>query len=582
MYDGHQPESAVDDGSRPAGGRRANRSLRVRMIGAVLIASVATVGVGLFGVDRMSELSAKAGLVHSEGTVPVDALRTLQVDWWELQSHIARANIEALPADSRASSQQKATAAAKTLATDVQAAARLPLSAEAETAYRQFADATSKYLALVAQIQQIVTDARQQAAAAAAAVAAGPTLKPAAQMSLAEQQAAGRAQVEATMAPLIADMNKLEVAIVDSATAATAEASAAATVAAGEARDAYEAARTLTLAAIVAGVLLALGAGLFIARGIRRPLQHMRDVLGQVADGDLTVRAGTVGGGAELGEMARSLDSTLDALGTVFGLINDSTTRLADASTDLNTAAEAMAGNAQTAASQADEVVASAGAVAASVDTVATGSSQMESAIREIAHNATEAARVAHQAVDVAETTTQTVGKLGDSSEEIATVIKLINGIAEQTNLLALNATIEAARAGEAGKGFAVVASEVKELAQETARATEDISRRVEAIQADTAGAVEAISRISTVIGEINDFQATIATAVEEQTATTNEMNRNVAEAANGTQGIAAAISGLAAGTQETNQRVTDAQRAAGELARMSSELQDAVGRFRV
>jgi methyl-accepting chemotaxis protein len=206
----------------------------------------------------------------------------------------------------------------------------------------------------------------------------------------------------------------------------------------------------------------------------------------------------------------------------------------------------------------------------------------MESAIREIAHNATEAARVAGQAVAVAENTTRTVGKLGDSSQEIATVIKLINGIAEQTNLLALNATIEAARAGEAGKGFAVVASEVKELAQETARATEDISQRVEAIQADTAGAVEAISQISSVIGEINDFQATIAAAVEEQTATTNEMNRNVAEAASGTQGIAAAISGLAAGTQETNQRVSDAQAASADLARMSGELQEAVARFKV
>ena len=180
--------------------------------------------------------------------------------------------------------------------------------------------------------------------------------------------------------------------------------------------------------------------------------------------------------------------------------------------------------------------MASAGDVASSVDTVAAGSSQMESAIREIATNATEAARVAGQAVTVAETTTRTVGKLGDSSQEIATVVKLINGIAEQTNLLALNATIEAARAGEAGKGFAVVASEVKELAQETARATEDISRRVEAIQADTAGAVDAIGQISSVIGEINDFQATIAAAVEEQTATTNEMNRNVAEAASGSQ----------------------------------------------
>ena len=387
---------------------------------------------------------------------------------------------------------------------------------------------------------------------------------------------------ERTTATAIAQMNDLEVTIVDSATAATAAASAAARAAAGEARDAYEAARTLTLVAIAVAVVLSLAIGLFVARTVRRPVRHMRDVLGQVAAGDLTVRAGTVGGGAELGEMARSLDRTLDALGNVLGLVNSSTGRLAEASTQLDTAARAMADNARTAAGQADDVVASAGSVAASVDTVATGSSQMESAIREIAHNATEAARVAHQAVDVAEATTQTVGKLGDSSQEIATVIKLINGIAEQTNLLALNATIEAARAGEAGKGFAVVASEVKELAQETARATEDISQRVEAIQTDTAGAVDAISRISAVLAEINSFQATIAAAVEEQTATTNEMNRNVAEAAHGTQGIAAAITGLAAGAQETNQQVADAQRAAGELARMSGELQVAVARFRL
>jgi methyl-accepting chemotaxis protein len=571
MYDGD---------SSPAGGRRANRSLRVRMIGAVLVASVTTVGVGAFGVNRMSVLSDKADVVYAQGTVPVDALRTLQADWWQLQAHIARANIEALPADARATAQQKATRAAKTLAADVEAAHALPLSAKAEAAFRQFADATQKYLALIAQIQQIGTDAQQKAAAAAAQLAAGPPLTSAQQKAVAEQQAAGRAQVDAALQPLIAQMDELEVSIVESGAAATSAATAAAVDAASQARDAYEAARTLTLVAVAVAVVLALAIGLLIARTVRRPVQRMRDVLGQVADGDLTVRAGSVGGGAELGEMARSLDSTLDALGNVFGLINDSTSRLAEASTELNTAADAMAGNAQTAASQADEVVASAGVVAASVDTVATGSAQMESAIREIAHNATEAARVAQQAVDVAEATTQTVGKLGDSSEEIATVIKLINGIAEQTNLLALNATIEAARAGEAGKGFAVVASEVKELAQETARATEDIAQRVEAIQADTSGAVAAISRISTVIGEINDFQSTIAAAVEEQTSTTNEMNRNVAEAANGTQGIAAAIAGLAVGTQETNQRVADAQRAAGELARMSGELQKAVARF--
>jgi len=371
MYDGHDPAIAVDADPQPAP-VRGNGSLRVRMIGAVLVASVTTVGVGAFGINRMSELSTKADVVYSQGTLPVDALRTLQVDWWQLQTHIARANIEALPPESRASSQEKATAAAKTLATDVRTAASLPLSPKAEAAYKQFADATQQYLALVAQIQKIVTDAQQQGAAAAAQLAAGPPLNAAAQRAVAEQQAATQAQVQASMQAPIAEMNKLEVTIVDSATAATSAASAAAAAAAREARDAYEAARTLTLAAITVAVVLALAIGLLIARSVRRPVQYMRDVLGQVADGDLTVRAGRVGGGAELGEMARSLDTTLDALGNVFGVINTSTSRLAEAATQLNTAADAMAGNAQTAARQADEVVASAGTVAASVDTVAT------------------------------------------------------------------------------------------------------------------------------------------------------------------------------------------------------------------
>ena len=329
-------------------------------------------------------------------------------------------------------------------------------------------------------------------------------------------------------------------------------------------------------AAIVATLI-----GFAIARGITAPIRRIREVLARVAGGDLRVRVGATGG-AELGDVARSLDETLDSLGGVLTLVESSAGRLATASQQLTAGADSMADNARTAAGQADVVVSSASEVASSVDTVATGSQQMESAIREISQNASAASRVAGQAVEVAEATTRTVGKLGDSSQEIAAVVKLITGIAEQTNLLALNATIEAARAGEAGKGFAVVASEVKELAQETARATEDISRRVEAIQADTAGAVEAIGQITSVVGEINDFQATIAAAVEEQTATTNEMNRNVAEAAGSSRSIANAITGLAAGTQQTTQRVEDARQSAAELARMSGELQQAIARFTV
>src|SRR5690606_7554854 len=197
-----------------------------------------------------------------------------------------------------------------------------------------------------------------------------------------------------------------------------------------------------------------------------------------------------------------------------------------------------------------------------------------------IAHNASAAAKVAAQATDVVVTTNETVSKLGASSQEIGEVVKVITTIAEQTNLLALNATIEAARAGEAGKGFAVVAGEVKELAQETAKATEDISRRVETIQVDTAGAVEAIAEISRIIAQINDYQLSIASAVEQQSATTNEMSRGVTEAATGSGEIAVNIGSVADVTRGANETVTQLTTAADELARLSANLQTRLAQF--
>jgi methyl-accepting chemotaxis protein len=213
--------------------------------------------------------------------------------------------------------------------------------------------------------------------------------------------------------------------------------------------------------------------------------------------------------------------------------------------------------------------------------TVAPGAEQMGQSISEISRNTDEAAQVAGDAVSEAARATTAVETLGSSSTEIGNVVELITSIAEQTNL-ALNATIEAARAGDAGKGFAVVASEVKDLAQETARATEDIGARVAAIQHDTSGAVDAINRISGVIGKINEFQLTIASAVEQQTAVTQEMSRSIGAVGTATSTINGKISDVASASAASTDAMGQARDSSAEVARGAEELRALVGQFRI
>jgi len=246
---------------------------------------------------------------------------------------------------------------------------------------------------------------------------------------------------------------------------------------------------------------------------------------------------------------------------------------LAAASEELLAVSRQMAATAQTTSDEAGLVSATAGEVSASVTSVASGAEEMGAAIVEISRSASDAADVARFAVRVADETNATVAKLGTSSAEIGEVVKIITSIAEQTHLLALNATIEAARAGEAGKGFAVVAGEVKVLARQTANATADIAARIDAIQTDTKAAVAAIGEIGRIIAAIDGTQATIAAAVEEQTATTAEISRSVTEAATGSAGIADSITGLAQASAQTSSGVDEIQRAAQQLAGMASEL---------
>jgi len=338
---------------------------------------------------------------------------------------------------------------------------------------------------------------------------------------------------------------------------------------------------TYTIAGLLAaGVLISLLLGFRVANRIRAAVRGVSNVADGLATGDLT-RVSGVTSRDEVGQMAAALDGGITRLrADVVQLAGDANT-LHAAAGELTAVSGAVDAAATEASSQADSVAAAADVVSNNLHVVSAGSDEMGSSIREISVSTTEASGVAAQAVEVAAATNAIVARLGESSSEIATVVKVITSIAEQTNLLALNATIEAARAGEMGKGFAVVAGEVKDLAQETAKATEDISRRVQAIQADTSGAVNAIGEISTIIERINHIQLTIASAVEEQTATTQEMNRTLSDAALGAGNIAATIGGVSEATRRTTDTVGATRHAAEELATTAGQLQTLVSRFR-
>ncbi len=307
-------------------------------------------------------------------------------------------------------------------------------------------------------------------------------------------------------------------------------------------------------------------------------LEHAgRSHAGDITSEDLAVRSSD-----EFGELARNINIMQQSLRKMIASVFTSAERIASASDEFSSTNRQIAASSVEASEQANVVSATTEHLKHNLQTVATGTEQMSATIQDIAKNATESARVAGEAVKTAQNTNAAVTKLGESSSQIGQVIKVITSIAQQTNLLALNATIEAARAGEAGKGFAVVANEVKELAKQTAKATEDISQKIAAIQADTKESVNAIAAIGDIINHINDITSTIATAVEEQSATTDGMSRNIAEAARGSTEIAKNIEGVAQAAQSTSAGATGSQKAVEALAQMSTELRGLVSQFKV
>lgn len=334
----------------------------------------------------------------------------------------------------------------------------------------------------------------------------------------------------------------------------------------------------IVFAVITSIAVVVVGYGL--ARSVAGPLVRLSGRAKRIASGDLGGEPLAMTRRDEIGELAGSFDVMMASLSEMVERLRSSSQRLVGTSTELTHIAGTMGDSAAQTAERASNASAAGASVSTNVSTVAAAVEQMNAAIAEVATNASRASDVAHRAVGVAADTSESIERLGTSSEQIGAVIDVIESIAEQTNLLALNASIEAARAGEAGKGFAVVAGEVKELAAQTAQATTDIAERIGVIQADTTVAVQKTETVRDTIDEISEISSAIASAVEEQSATSHQIGQSMEQAADSTDAIAQSIDDVADAAESTHEASRHSRASAEATAGVAEDLSELVAAY--